>query len=90
MRDRGGAPCRTRALVAERLAELEMRLGDLTELRDELQILLREWDRRLARIPVQSCRRREAAAGPDPDAGEARLTRTRSTRLPSISTTSNR
>jgi DNA-binding transcriptional MerR regulator len=54
-RDRGGAPCRrVRALVAERLAELEARLRDLTELRDELQVLLREWDRRLARIPAGS------------------------------------
>jgi DNA-binding transcriptional MerR regulator len=52
-RNRGGAPCHTvRALVAERLAELETRLRDLTELRDELRILLREWDRRLARIPA--------------------------------------
>jgi DNA-binding transcriptional MerR regulator len=52
-RDRGSAPCRrVRALVAERLAELETRLRDLTELRDELRALLREWDRGLARIPV--------------------------------------
>jgi MerR family copper efflux transcriptional regulator len=52
-RDRGGTPCRSvRSLVAARLAELETRLRDLTELRDELRILLREWDRRLARIPV--------------------------------------
>ena len=44
-RDRGGAPCRSvRALVAERLAELETRLGDLAELRDELRLLLRDWD----------------------------------------------
>jgi DNA-binding transcriptional MerR regulator len=52
-RNRDGAPCHTvRTLVAERLAELETRLRDLTELRDELRILLREWDRRLARIPA--------------------------------------
>jgi DNA-binding transcriptional MerR regulator len=52
-RDRGGAPCRNvRALVAERLAELEGRLSDLAELRDELQVLLRDWDLRLAKIPV--------------------------------------
>jgi DNA-binding transcriptional MerR regulator len=52
-RDRGGAPCRrVRTLVTERLAELEARLGDLTELRDELRILLRDWDRRLTRIPA--------------------------------------
>ena len=50
-RNRGGAPCHTvRTLVAARLAELETRLRDLTELRDELRILLRHWDRRLARI----------------------------------------
>jgi hypothetical protein len=52
-RDRGGAPCqRVRTLVTERLVELEAHLGDLTELRDELRLLLRDWDRRLARIPV--------------------------------------
>jgi DNA-binding transcriptional MerR regulator len=52
-RDRGGAPCRSvRTLVAERLAELETHLRDLTELRDELRVLVREWDSRLARIPV--------------------------------------
>jgi DNA-binding transcriptional MerR regulator len=52
-RDRGGAPCRkVRTLVTERLAELETRLSDLTELRDELRVLLRDWDRRLARIPA--------------------------------------
>jgi DNA-binding transcriptional MerR regulator len=51
-RQRGGAPCRNvRALVAERLAELETRLRDLAELRDELRGLLREWDLRLAKIP---------------------------------------
>ena len=52
-RERGGAPCRkVRTLVAERLAELETRLGDLTELRNELRVLLRDWDGRLARIPA--------------------------------------
>ena len=52
-RDRGGAPCRNvRALVAERLSELETRLADLAELRDELRLLLRDWDRRLAKIPT--------------------------------------
>lgn len=51
-RERGGAPCRNvRALVAERLAELETRLRDLVELRDELRVLLRDWDLRLAGIP---------------------------------------
>jgi MerR family transcriptional regulator, Zn(II)-responsive regulator of zntA len=52
-RHRGGAPCRrVRTLVAERLAELETRLGDLIKLRGELRVLLRDWDRRLARIPA--------------------------------------
>lgn len=51
-RDSGGAPCRNvRALVAERLADLETRLGDLAELRDELRLLLRDWDLRLAKVP---------------------------------------
>jgi DNA-binding transcriptional MerR regulator len=51
-RDRGGAPCRSvRELVAQRLAELETRLSDLAELRDELRVLLRDWDLRLAKIP---------------------------------------
>jgi DNA-binding transcriptional MerR regulator len=51
-RQRGGVPCRSvRALVAERLAELETRLRDLAELRDELRVLLRDWDLRLAKIP---------------------------------------
>src|SRR5688572_33498059 len=51
-RQRGGAPCRNvRALVAERLAELETRLHDLAELRDELRVLLRDWDLRVAKIP---------------------------------------
>ena len=51
-RDRGGTPCRrVRALVAERLTDLEGHLQDLSELRDELRVVLREWDARLARIP---------------------------------------
>jgi DNA-binding transcriptional MerR regulator len=50
-RARGGTPCRSvRALVAERLTELETRLCDLAELRDELRVLLRDWDHRLAKI----------------------------------------
>jgi DNA-binding transcriptional MerR regulator len=52
-RDRGGTPCRrVRTLVADRLAELETRLRDLTELRDELRVLLHDWDSRLARMPA--------------------------------------
>jgi len=51
-RQRGGAPCRqVRAMVATRLEDLEKSLGELTTLRGELQELLRDWDRRLARLP---------------------------------------
>jgi DNA-binding transcriptional MerR regulator len=52
-RERGDVPCRSvRALVAERLADLEVRLRDLATLRDEMRQLLREWDDRLAATPV--------------------------------------
>jgi DNA-binding transcriptional MerR regulator len=51
-RERGDAPCRhVRALVGQRLSELESRLVELTQLRDEMRSLLREWDARLARTP---------------------------------------
>ena len=51
-RERGEPPCRRgRALVGERLASLESRLSELSELRDEMRGLLREWDARLARTP---------------------------------------
>jgi hypothetical protein len=52
-REHGDVPCRgVRALVAERLAELEVRLEELATLRDEMRRLLREWDDRLAATPV--------------------------------------
>ena len=52
-REHGDVPCRSvRALVAERLAELEVRLDELATLRDEMRQLLREWDDRLAATPV--------------------------------------
>ena len=52
-RERGDVPCRSvRALVAERLAELEVRLRDLATLRGEMRQLLREWDDRLAATPM--------------------------------------
>jgi DNA-binding transcriptional MerR regulator len=51
-RDRGAPPCRrVRALVGARLEGLEHRLQDLTALRDEMRILLQEWDQRLAETP---------------------------------------
>jgi DNA-binding transcriptional MerR regulator len=52
-RERGNVPCRSvRALVAERLADLEARLRDLATLRGEMRQLLRGWDDRLAATPI--------------------------------------
>lgn len=51
-REKGTPPCRrVRSLVGERLAALESRLVELTGLRDELRVLLRDWDARLAVTP---------------------------------------
>jgi DNA-binding transcriptional MerR regulator len=50
-RQAGGAPCRkVRALVAERLADLEQRLTELAGLRDDLHAVLAEWDSLLAAV----------------------------------------
>jgi MerR family transcriptional regulator, Zn(II)-responsive regulator of zntA len=51
-RDRGSPPCRkVRGLVGERLNALEVRLTELTALRDEMRTILRDWDARLAKTP---------------------------------------
>ena len=48
-RDDGGTPCRgVRTLAAEKLAELERRIVEMTALRDELTQVVEEWDVRLA------------------------------------------
>ena len=50
VRDRGGAPCQSvRSLVGERLDELNQRIEELLTLRDELRLLLGEWDGRLSK-----------------------------------------
>src|SRR6267142_3691705 len=47
-RDRGGAPCmEVRTLAAAKLADIETRLREMAELRDELRAVLKDWDRRL-------------------------------------------
>lgn len=47
-RDRGGAPCRdVHAIAAQRLAELDTRIGDLMRLRDRLAAVVAEWTDRL-------------------------------------------
>lgn len=49
VRDQGGAPCaEVRALAAVKLSEVETRLRDLTDLRNELRTVLRDWDKRLS------------------------------------------
>lgn len=51
-RDRGAAPCKeVRALAATKLTEVEERLAQLIELRDELRATLNDWDGRLAKTP---------------------------------------
>jgi DNA-binding transcriptional MerR regulator len=48
IRDAGGAPCRqVRELAAAKLDELETLVRELTALRDELQDLIKDWDRLL-------------------------------------------
>ncbi len=52
-RRRGGAPCRSvRALVGDRLDDLDRRLAELTALRADLVALLADWDARLERTPT--------------------------------------
>ena len=52
VRDRGGAPCQqVRTLAGKKLAEVETRLVELTVLRDELQVMLKNWDARLIENP---------------------------------------
>jgi DNA-binding transcriptional MerR regulator len=57
-REHGEPPCRhVRALVGERLAELERRLSDLAALRDDMRVLIDAWDARLAQTaPGQRAR----------------------------------
>ena len=51
-RDRGTPPCgKVRSLVGDRLVALERRLEELVVLRDQMKLLLRDWDERLARTP---------------------------------------
>ena len=48
VRDRGGAPCaEVRTLAAAKLLDLETRLREVVDLRDELRTVLKDWDSRL-------------------------------------------
>jgi len=55
VRDHGGAPCaEVRKLAAAKLSEVETRLRETVDLRDELRAVLKDWDKRLAqRAPDQ-------------------------------------
>ena len=51
IRDTGAAPCRqVRELAAAKLNELETLVRELTAMRDELQELIKDWDRRLGSV----------------------------------------
>lgn len=54
-RERGEAPCMAvRELAVAKLSEIETRLSEMSELRDELRMVLKEWDKRLEqRAPGQ-------------------------------------
>jgi DNA-binding transcriptional MerR regulator len=53
MRDAGNPPCATvRKLAAEKLEAIEMRIADLTALRDSLRSTMTDWDVRLADTPA--------------------------------------
>src|ERR1700730_18645008 len=48
VRDSGGAPCvEVRALAAAKLSDIETRLREMSELRNELRVVLKDWDKRL-------------------------------------------
>jgi DNA-binding transcriptional MerR regulator len=50
VRDRGGSPCvAVRSLVGERLEQLNRRIEEMLALRDELRVLVTDWDDRLTR-----------------------------------------
>jgi DNA-binding transcriptional MerR regulator len=52
IRDNGGVPCRgVRELVGRRLDSLEDRIQELMRLRDELRLLVKEWDATLSATP---------------------------------------
>jgi DNA-binding transcriptional MerR regulator len=52
VRDKGGSPCvGVRALVGDRLEQLNQRIEELLALRDELRSLVADWDGRLANTP---------------------------------------
>ncbi len=52
VRDSGGAPCReVRALAEVKLEQVKNKIDDLCDLRDHMQQVLADWDKRLAGLP---------------------------------------
>jgi DNA-binding transcriptional MerR regulator len=52
-RDKGGSPCRkVYKLASDKLARVEEQLTDLASLREDLQRILADWDKRLLSAPV--------------------------------------
>lgn len=52
VRDRGGAPCRqVHAIAVGKLAQLDQRIADLKELRQELEMIVTQWESRLGETP---------------------------------------
>ena len=52
VRDKAGAPCRqVRQLLEEKLHTMNEQIADLTAMRDHLQTILTDWDKRLAHTP---------------------------------------
>jgi DNA-binding transcriptional MerR regulator len=84
-RDGGAAPCKeVRTLAAAKLAEVEERLAQLIELRDQLRVTLREWDARLSNTQegeraglLESLAAKSGRAGGDSAAAKNGLRRTR-------------
>jgi DNA-binding transcriptional MerR regulator len=66
-RDSGGAPCRqVRDLAETKLAEVERLMEELGSVRDDLRLILEDWDVRLARAEAgQPARLLEALAATD-------------------------
>ena len=49
VRDAGGAPCQeVRTIANQKLLDVQQQLHELTQLRDDLQATLKDWDARLA------------------------------------------
>jgi DNA-binding transcriptional MerR regulator len=52
VRDGGGTPCRqVKRLLEDKLSQLDAKIGDLVALRQNLRIVVKDWDERLSKTP---------------------------------------